>query len=203
MPLSRHKSSPASSACAGPCCQHAADLDCLCPLVAAAASTGSGRPHRQMRIANSGFAVGDLHLAGDTGRSLFPLLFSSGPMLRRLPRRLASALPAFPRDVPIIMPVLSAWSPLSLIAASYRRTCHLALVPAGRALRNSNFPRAFPLHSELFGAPERTLSSRSPRSKIARPLKKGCCPAPGGGDGRSLSRPQRGGLQKRKEVHHE
>lgn len=166
MPLSRHESSPASSACAGPCCQHAADLDCLCPLVAAAASTGSGRPHRQMRIANSGFAVGDLHLAGDTARSLFPLLFSSGTTLCRLPRRLAPALPAFPSLTVIYMTVLSAWSPLSLIAASYRRTCHLAPVPTGRALRNSNFPRAFPYTASCSGPPR----ERSPRDRCAPKL---------------------------------
>jgi len=46
-----------------------ADLDCLFPPVAAAASTGSERRHRQIRIADSSFAVGDLHLAGDTARA--------------------------------------------------------------------------------------------------------------------------------------
>ncbi len=165
-------------------------------------------PAAGARIDRCGFPIAVLRSAISTLQAtpraaFFPLLFSSGTTLCRLPRRLAPALPAFPSLTVIYMTVLSAWSPLSLIAASYRRTCHLAPVPTGRALRNSNFPRAFPLHSELFGAPERTLSSRSLRSKIARPLKKGCCPAPGGGDGRSLSRPQRGGLQKRKEVHHE
>jgi hypothetical protein len=168
MPLSRHESSPASSACAGPCCQHACGPGLPLP-----ARCGSSQ-HRQRATASTDT---DCRQRFCGRRSppcsrhrvrLFPSLFSSGTMLHRLPRRLAPALPAFARAVPIIHARLFGMEPALPHCSLLQTNLSPCPCPCGTGAAQQQFsPSVPPLHGKLFGAPERTLSSRSLRFKIA------------------------------------
>ena len=144
-----------------------ADLDCLFPPVAAAASTGSERRPRQIRIADSSFAVGDLHLAGDTARAFSHRSFRAAQPYADCPGVLPLPCPLSREPFRSSCPSFRMESALPYCSL-LQTNLSPCPCPCGTGPAQQQFsPSVPPLHSKLFGAPERTLSSRSLRSKIA------------------------------------